>query len=67
MSVPALFLKASLMHAFTSVCPEIFGSWMKAWPLLEFGGRSPVVAYLRHSMVVVFPQPLGPMITVRGL
>ena len=34
-----------------------FGSCMKAPPLL-FGGSSPVVAYLRHSMMVVLPEPL---------
>ena len=28
-----------------------FGSWMNAPPLL-LGGRSPVVAYLRHSIIV---------------
>lgn len=39
---------------------------MKA-PPLELGGRSPVVAYLKHSMMVVFPDPFWPTIRVRGL
>lgn len=42
-----------------------FGSCTKAPPLL-FGGISPVVAYLRHSMIVVFPAPLCPTMIVRG-
>jgi hypothetical protein len=29
-----------------------FGSWMKLCPDLVFGGSSPVVACLRHSMIV---------------
>lgn len=39
---------------------------MKAPPLL-FGGCSPVVAYFRHSMTVVFPEPLYPTIRVSGV
>lgn len=38
---------------------------MKAPPLL-FGGSSPVVMYLRHSIIVVFPDPFAPTIRVRG-
>ena len=56
---------------------------MKAPPLLLLGGRSPVVAYLRHSIIVfpwsakleriklsghaVFPEPLAPTIKVKGV
>lgn len=39
---------------------------MKAPPLL-LGGNSPVVAYLRHSIMVVFPEPLYPTISVSGV
>jgi hypothetical protein len=39
---------------------------MKAPPLL-FGGSSPVVAYLRHSMMVVLPDPLYPTMRVSGV
>ncbi|CAG8609160.1 869_t:CDS:1, partial [Scutellospora calospora] len=31
------------------------------------GGSSPVVAYFKHSIIVVFPDPLGPTIIVRGV
>ncbi len=40
---------------------------MKAAPLPVLGGRRPVVAYLRHSMIVVFPEPLYPTMSVRGV
>ena len=36
-------------------------------PPREFGGKSPVVAYLRHSMTVVLPTPLAPQIKVKGV
>ena len=36
----------------TSEVPRAFGSLMKAWPPRQFGGSSPVVTCLRHSMVV---------------
>ena len=39
---------------------------MNAPPLL-FGGSSPVVAYLRHSITVVFPDPLYPTMRVKGV
>ncbi len=57
--------KRSLTWAFTSFSFAIFGSCMKAPPRV-FGGWSPVVAYLRHSMTVVFPLPLWPTMTVTG-
>lgn len=41
----------SFTWAFTSFSLAILGSWMKAPPLV-FGGWSPVVAYLRHSIIV---------------
>lgn len=55
----------SLTWALTSFSLAILGSWMKAPPRV-FGGWSPVVAYLRHSMIVVLPLPLCPTITVTG-
>ena len=39
---------------------------MKAPPLL-FGGSSPVVPYFRHSIMVVFPEPLYPTMRVNGV
>ena len=35
-------------------------------PLYDPGGKSPVVTYLRHSIIVVFPQPFWPSINVNG-
>jgi len=66
MSCPARLVNRSLMLAFTSGMPAIFGSCTKR-PLSPPGGERPVVAYLRHSMMVVFPQPFAPTIMVRGL
>lgn len=45
------FQNRSLTCAFTSFSFAIFGSCTNAPPLV-LGGRSPVVAYLRHSMIV---------------
>lgn len=39
---------------------------MKLWPLLAPGGISPVNAYFRHSMMVVFPHPFWPTISESG-
>ena len=39
------------MHLTQNTCTITLGSWTKAPPLL-LGGSSPVVAYLRHSMIV---------------
>ena len=36
-------------------------------PLFDPGGAVPVVAYFRHSIIVVLPQPFAPTIMVRGL
>lgn len=44
--------KESLTDAITSDSPASLGSCMKAPPVLLFGGSSPVVAYLRHSIMV---------------
>ena len=33
----------------------------------EFGGESPVVMYLRHSMMVVLPQPFWPRMRTSGM
>ena len=60
---PALNL--SFTCALTSFSLAILGSWTNAPPRV-FGGWSPVVAYLRHSMIVVLPLPLCPTITVTG-
>ena len=49
--LPALSLNCSFTLALISVSLASLGSWMKAPPLL-IGGISPVVAYLRHSMIV---------------
>ena len=62
---PLPVLNLSFTCAFTSFSLAIFGSWMNAPPRV-FGGWSPVVAYLRHSMMVVLPLPLCPTITVTG-
>lgn len=40
---------------------------MKEAPFFVFGGNSLVVAYLRHSMMVVLPEPFVPTISVNGL
>lgn len=42
------------------------GLLMKPMPDLQFGGVSPVNAYLIHSMIVVFPLPFWPRISVNG-
>ena len=35
-------------------------------PLYDPGGKSPVVTYLRHSIIVVLPHPFWPRISVKG-
>ena len=35
-------------------------------PFWDPGGESPVVMYLRHSMMVVLPQPFWPRMRTRG-
>jgi hypothetical protein len=81
MRCPFAALNRSLTCAFTSFSFAIFGSCMNAPPLV-FGGWSPVVAYLRHSMMVcsrvqwrihefviiftVLPLPFWPTMTVTG-
>lgn len=42
------------------------GSCMKDLPFSELGGNSPVVAYFSASMIVVFPVPFGPRMSVNG-
>ena len=49
------------------IVPVMEGSLTKDCPDRAEGGKLPVHAYLRHSMMVVFPQPLAPTIIVRGL
>ncbi len=54
------------------ICPRMVAwlakrtSWTKLRPILQFGGRLPVAAYLRDSITVVLPAPFGPRISVRG-
>ena len=43
----------------------IFGSWTNGTPRAS-GGKPLVVAYLRHSIMLVLPLPLHPTITVAG-
>ena len=62
---PLPVLNLSFTWAFTSFSLAILGSWTNAPPRV-FGGWSPVVAYLRHSIMVVLPLPLCPTITVTG-
>ena len=57
----------SLIWPFTSERPAIFGSCTKDWPDEAPGGSEPVMMYLRHSMMVVLPQPFSPTMTVSGL
>ena len=54
------------MFALTSELPLTFGSFTKYWPLRVPGGSVPVSMYLRHSMIVVLPQPFEPTIIVSG-
>lgn len=63
--LPLPVLNLSFTCAFTSFSLAILGSWTNAPPRV-LGGWSPVVAYLRHSMIVVLPLPLCPTITVTG-
>ena len=44
-----------------------FGSLINDAPLDAFGGNCPVVIILRDSITVVFPLPLLPRMSVRGL
>lgn len=62
MCLPSAALKLSLTWAFTTSSFASFGSWTNR----ALGGWSPVVAYLRHSITVVLPLPLGPTMTVTG-
>ena len=62
-----LFLNLSLIWPLTSDAWLILGSCTKDCPAALPGGSAPVVANLRHSMMVVLPQPLAPTITVSGL
>ena len=46
--------------------PSAFGSLTKAWPPRQLGGSSPVVFILRHSMIVVLPEPFLPTMLQMG-
>eukprot|EP00906_Rhabdomonas_costata_P007432 RCo010641 len=52
--------------AIASVWPAILGSCTKEAPPRVPGGRSPLQAFRRASIMVVFPAPLCPRITVKG-
>ena len=58
MEEPSVLLKRSLMLPLTLVVPRDLGSWMKLCPALTPGGKDPVTAYLRDSMMVVLPASL---------
>jgi hypothetical protein len=60
-----LFLKRSLICPLISLVPASFGSCTKDCPADAPGGSAPVVAYFRHSMIVVLPQPFAPTMTLR--
>lgn len=62
MRVPFAALKRSLTCALTSRSLASTGSWMKAPPRV-LGGCSPVVAYLRHSMIVCVCAPFSTVST----
>ena len=66
MRAPFAEVKDTLTWARTSFSPAMLGSWTKDAPLAAFGGSSPVVTYLRHSMIVVLPEPLVPTMRVSG-
>lgn len=51
----------------TSVSWATFGSCTNAPPVFAPGGMIPVDMYFRHSIIVVFPDPFGPTITVNGV
>ena len=59
MLVPFMPVIRSLMLALLEVCPMDLGSWTKDCPDLLPGGREPVTAYFRDSIMVVFPQPFA--------
>lgn len=60
--------KRSLMEAFTSASSVSLGSCTQLCPAVDAppGGSLPVQAYLRHSMMVVLPDPFCPTIMVKG-
>ena len=60
-------LNLSLRAALVSGWFEMRGSWMKVLPAIEFGGMDPEVMVRRLSMIVVFPAPFCPSISVKGL
>ena len=65
--LPVAVVNLSLICALTSLELKTLGSLMKAWPLRQLGGRSPVVPIFRHSIVVVLPEPFLPTMSVSGL
>lgn len=66
MLTPLTFWNASLICAFVSLDAWSEGSLMKEAPFLVLGGNSLEVAYLKHSIIVVLPDPFVPTISVRG-
>lgn len=61
MDEPARLVNRNLILPLTLLRPTLFGSWTNDCPLLMPGGKFPVTANLRVSMIVVFPQPLAPI------
>ena len=55
MDDPSVLVNLNLMLALTLLCPIDLGSWTKLWPDLMPGGKEPVTAYLRDSIIVVLP------------
>ena len=55
MDEPSVFVKRNLILALTLACPMERGSCTKLCPDLIPGGKEPVTAYLRDSIIVVLP------------
>ena len=51
-----MFVKRNLILALTLACPMERGSCTKLCPDLIPGGKEPVTAYLRDSIIVVLPE-----------
>jgi hypothetical protein len=66
-------MRAALQHDRPILSPaktesgDTSGSCTKLWPFLLLGGIVPVVACLRHSMIVVLPAPLCPTMRESGV
>ena len=58
MDNPSVLVNLNLMLPFTLVWPIDLGSWTKLCPDLFPGGKEPVTAYLRDSIIVVLPATI---------